>query len=233
VEGPSGIGKTTVLARVAGRTGDPVVAEAYATLGPPRSLRVDSRRSVLRLEGRLLEAEATRARRVARAAAGGPRVWLDTGFLGPITYADGLAGLRRGPDVRAALARRAVRLWGRGGPPLPELVVYLVAPAPTVRRRAAREPTGHPARAIGRHLAVARVERAFWSELASGLAPGRVAFVSARGSPGAVAHRLLERVRATRVPPVTPQERRAVLDAVVRRARAIVKKGGPSRRPSR
>ena len=232
VEGPSGSGKTTLVLELARITGGVSVPEAYDRLGRRVSLALRSHPTLLELEVRLLREERRRMRDAASLARRGSTVYLDTGFLGPVTYADGLARLDPRWDVRIPLARAFGRLLRPGDAVLPDRTVVLKAPERTLRRRAGMDPTGHPARLAARHRWVARKEHQLWKALARRLRPGRVVFVSAEGSPATIAARILRQLARDPLPPPTSLERGVVFEEVAARARAIVKRRGPSRRPS-
>ena len=232
IEGPSGAGKTTLVLELARVTGGLSIPEAYDRLGRRPSLAPRSRSALLKLEVQLLREERRRMADARSLARQGSTVYLDTGFLGPVTYADGLARIDPRWDVRAPLGRAFSRLMRPRAGVLPDRTVILEAPERTLRRRATLDPSGHPARLAGRHRRVARRERELWNALARRLLPGRVLFVSAQGAPATVAARILRRLARDRLPPPTSSERAAVFEEVEARARAIVKRRGPSRRPS-
>jgi hypothetical protein len=88
----------------------------------------------------------------------GETVWLDTGFVGPVTYERSLAAL-------------SPSRWGAGKPLLPrgestiylpDLTVYLDPPPVELLRRALRSKDAHSQSLIARHLTVGLVEREFW-----------------------------------------------------------------------
>ena len=233
LEGPSGVGKTTVARGLASAVGGVVISEAFDRMSPEPSLEPTSRAGLLRLELRLLSEERERYREAIRFAKTGRPVILDTGFFGPYTYAEGLAGLRREWDVRRGLLERLESEWGRPGRTLPALTVYLTASGTDRRRRARIDPGRHPARLVDRHARVATFERRFWKEAQRHLPRGRVLFVSAEGPVDRVVARLRSRIEAASRTRARVAETRRFLALLRRRARAIVKKGGPSRRPPR
>ncbi|MCI4349337.1 MAG: AAA family ATPase [Thermoplasmata archaeon] len=203
VEGPSGVGKTTVSRALARRLRARWIREAYDRVTPRLSLDVASPEALLRLERRFLREET---RRYTEAARKGPHqkiVVLDTGFLGPATYTAGLAvrsDKLRAPARRIVDSANVLVRTGRLG--LPELTIYLEVGRPELRRRNQKALRSHPARWQLRHLQVARFERRFWGEAVRRRYPGGVWFVRATGRPSSIVDGLEQRI--SRWKPVRP-----------------------------
>jgi AAA domain-containing protein len=175
VEGASGAGKSTIVARTAAEFDWVPLAEAYDRIHPTPDLRFSSQRELLELEGTLLEEEARRFRAARALQARGRTVIADTGFLGPLTYTWGLARLGLASSaVLEPLVTRARRWAERGRWGLPDGTAYLVLPAAVRRGRASRDPVRHPPDLQERHEAVGREERRFYRALLPGVLPGRV-----------------------------------------------------------
>ena len=190
IEGPSAIGKTTVSRELARQLSAHWLPEAYDRLRPRPDLRVPDRRSLLRTELRLIDAERKRYEESVSWRQRGSHVVTDTGFLGPLTYSAGIAALDVERDIRDDLARRALRDVHVKRLGLPELEVVLTAPATVLRRRARREPRGHPKALVDRHLAVGRFELGFWRTIGRGPLKGRIVFVRADAPPAVIVARI-------------------------------------------
>ncbi len=188
IEGPSGAGKTTITRRLARSFGWVRLPEAFDRLRPAPALVFRSTDELLRIERILLREDRRRYREATRHRARGRTVVADTGFIGTGTYTAGLVARGEAP---LGVLRRLLSEAGRGSRDawraLPDLVVYLEAPASTRRARAVRDPRRHPAALIGRHEAVGRIERTFYRDLAHQRLRTRVRFVRADRSPRAVA----------------------------------------------
>ncbi|HZY92934.1 MAG TPA: AAA family ATPase [Thermoplasmata archaeon] len=202
VEGPSSVGKTTLVRQFARDPEFLTIPEAHARLRPRPSLRPSSPAGLLRLERRLLAEEGRRYREAHAGAREGRSVILDTGFFGPITYSEGLARIPPRWDIRGALSTTLLRDWTRGRRRLPDVTIYLDAPTRRLRARALRDPRGHPRELLLRHLAVARLERKWWRAAAERLDPGRIVFLRGDRSPAQLARRL--RVLLAQAPPGSP-----------------------------
>jgi len=223
VEGASGAGKSTVVARAADRFGWVPLAEAYDRLDPRPRLDVRSDAALARLERTLLDEEARRFD-VARAlCAGGSTVIADTGFLGPLTYSAGLValgGLR--PARLADLLRRADRLRRDGRWGMADLVVVL-STSPRVRAaRQRRDPIRHPPALAARHESVGRIEEAFYRARLGAERPGYVRSIAAGGSISRVIAAVGRAVGAARRSSDAPAATRAAL----RLLRAVAAPGG-------
>ncbi|HYK93633.1 MAG TPA: AAA family ATPase [Thermoplasmata archaeon] len=230
IEGPSAVGKTTLSRAVARALGGRVVPEAFRRLRPAPSLEPESTSALERLELQLLREEARRSRVAQYQARGGRPVVLDTGFLGPYTYTEGLAWTRPHLDARRAVLERTVKDLEAGRLVIPTLTVYLDAPLRTRRQRARADPGGHPVRLRRRHERVSAFERRFWREVQRSVAPERVRFVRAAGRIGPTAQRICDRVGGLAPYPPTAAETRRWLRFLRSRRRVIVKKGSPSGR---
>ncbi|MCI4345319.1 MAG: AAA family ATPase [Thermoplasmata archaeon] len=178
IEGISGSGKSTLLRALNRREGDLVIGEAWERLRPRPSLEPRNRPALRRLELRLLEEERRRAREARARAASGATVWLDTGFVGPVTYARALAALspRRWEVQKSLLPREEYALF------LPDLTVYLDPPPGELLRRALGSESTHNRSLIARHLAVGLVEREFWLEEFRAAFPERLVRIRSRES---------------------------------------------------
>jgi thymidylate kinase len=215
VEGPSGVGKSTVT-RLLGRSRNSVrLEEAWDRLSPQPSLELGSRRELLALERKLLEVEAERYAQARRAADEGHTVWMDTGTMGPLTYSAGLAWLTGGAlDLRRPLLAWARRALGEGRWGLPDLIVHLeLAPSEILARglRSGR----HPPTLLARHLLVARFESELYRNRIARCLPHRVLPMRARGSPEELARSVERKVRARpRPPPPAQRETDSVLRAL-------------------
>jgi hypothetical protein len=205
VEGPSAAGKTRAVRDVAPGLGAAPLAEAYERLRPRPPLGWRTPGELLRTERRLLQEEARRYREARELSQVGGLVVADTGFLGPLTYASSVAamGLVSASRVVGLVEEaRGLARAGRWG--LPDALVYLRTSPAVRRRRAARDPRGHPASLQRRHQEVGEVEFRFYrSTLARSFGP-RFRFVSGDGPPELVAGRVrraVGRLLAVRSPP--------------------------------
>lgn len=180
VEGISGAGKSTVVARAAAAFGWVPLAEAYDRLDPRPPIGAVAAPALARVERTLLAEEARRYRAARALVAGGATVIADTGFLGPLTYSAALAALGLVPrSLLDDLLARTRRLAARGGWGVPDLTVYLATRPATRRRRVARDPARHPPALAARHEAAGRIEARFYAELLPRALPGRVRRVAA------------------------------------------------------
>lgn len=243
LEGPSGVGKTSVVRALAGRTGRTELAEAYDSVVDVPSLEFDTRADLLRIERRLVTLELRRFRAATGFRTRGVPLVLDTGFLGPLTYSMGLREeLGSGWDVVDDIRRQFTRAAGTGDWGIPDLTLYLEAPAATIRERTLSAPATHPLHLTERHARVARRERVYWLERVARAVPGRVLRVDATGDVEATVDRILRRLRETALRPrPTNGAARAVLAALGDRPvprpstalLATLKKGTLSPRPPR
>jgi thymidylate kinase len=195
LEGPSGIGKSTVAERLAVRYGWTVVREAYQTLRPRPSLRFRTPRALAAIERRLLGAERRRMRRARDLQDGGTDVLLDTTPFGPATYPSGYAQLDpRYAPVAARLVAAVAEDVRTGRLVIPEQIVYLSASSLLAKQRAAGAARTHPPDLRQRHADVARWERRFYGRLVRS-SGGAVIRVEAQGPPDRVAHSIALRLR--------------------------------------
>lgn len=193
LEGPSGVGKSTIATVLARRLRAHRIAEAYRRLRPPGRLVFRSARELERIERRLLREERARWSEAQRARRRGETVVLDTGPIGPYTYLLGLAAEGEAPTALVERIGRTIdRSFRAGTLGWPDVVVWLRAADRLVRRRNARARRTHPRALERRHAAVARWEARFWRTAASALGLC-FAVVRATGPPDAVAERV-ERV---------------------------------------
>jgi AAA domain-containing protein len=178
VEGISGAGKSTLVRALARRASATGIAEAWVRLRPQPALESRSRAALRCLELRLLEEERARARLARTFSDTGGTVWLDTGFVGPVTYERSLAAL-------------SPSRWGVGQPLLPrgestiylpDLTVYLDPPPVELLRRALHSEDTHNQFLVARHLTVGLVEREFWLREFRAAFPGRLVQVRDPGS---------------------------------------------------
>ncbi|MCI4363309.1 MAG: AAA family ATPase [Thermoplasmata archaeon] len=183
VEGISGSGKSTFLRALHRPDCSVVIPEAWERLRPPPSLEPRGRAELRRLELRLLNDERHRAREARASASAGSAVWLDTGFVGPVTYARSLSALSpKEWGIRTALLPRKERdLY------LPDLTVYLDPPPTELLRRALLSKSHHNRSLVARHLAVGLVEREFWLGEFRRAFPSRFVRVRDRRSPASLA----------------------------------------------
>ena len=216
VEGPSGAGKSRAVRGTARRLGAYAIPEAFDRLRPRPRLTWTTEAGLLRLERRLLREDARRYREGRRLAESGATVLADTGFLGPLTYTEGL--VRRGLASRLVLRElvRTARSWSdeeRWG--LPDAVLYLRTPLHERRRRAAHDPRGHPSPLQARHQLIAEEERRFYRTVVAPQLGGRFRFVSGAGSPEEVDRRLGQALARSRTPARRPSLER-ILTAIGR-----------------
>lgn len=225
-EGASGVGKTRLLRELLARHPGAVgLEEAYATLRPPPPLDVPDRPELGRVERALLRAELARWRRATALRRDGRLVLADTGFLGPLTYAIGLAARDPARDVVAELAAGYRRAIAAGRLGCPDLTVLLVAPGREIARRAATDPPGHPVGLRARHASVGRIERGLWSSVLAPPLGTRFRRLAAGGGPDAVARRAEATLAAARsARPLAPAAgARLAAGAVGRLERAAAK----------
>lgn len=201
IEGASGAGKSTLARLLAHRLDALWLPEAYVRLRPRPSLTYADRDELASLEQRLARDEGRRYRYARARTRAGRRVIADTGFLGPLSYAYGLArsvdpALNVVPEVartfRALLRRRS---WG-----LPDLVLYLDVPPAVQARRSASAARTHPSQFRRRHRVVGKVERVLWTRAIPPVVPGLVRIVDGRGTVETVLDRLVTAI--SRPPPV-------------------------------
>ncbi len=188
IDGPSATGKSSTVATAAARFGWVPLAEAFDRLEPTPDLRFRSDRELAALERSLLEEDGRRwslAREIRRRRL---TVVTDTGFLGPLTYTEGLVarGLAS-PAVLRALVARARTLARRGAWGLPDGIVYLASSRATRRSRAVAGRRGHPADLEPRHESVGRWEARFYRDRLPVAFPGRVVRVDAEAPVATVA----------------------------------------------
>jgi thymidylate kinase len=203
LEGPSGVGKSTLARALAHALGADLLKEAYDLITPQPSLSFTDPAELERLERRLLFVEIERYRRAEIARHAGRTVVLDTGYLGPLTYTSGLA--RRDPVYAPVLDRLALEVEARVATRslgLPSVVLYLDLDGRSLARRLSASPDTHPAPWRERHRAVARWERRLWTREFARVAPGRLCVVAADGSPEEVVRRLLDALSG--LGPTTP-----------------------------
>jgi hypothetical protein len=226
VDGASGAGKTTAVEAVARTTGWTLLPEGYRRLVPPPSLEFSSPRELVILETRLLREEARRYSEARAWARGGGTVIADTGFLGPLTYADGLVSLGAAPrTVLAPLVAFARRLEARGSWGVADVYLYLETPVSVRTARIRRDPVGHPVELVRRHREVGNFERRFYRERFARLFGPRFRAVSGAGSRTVVARRV---ARAARGGPVLPPP-----EGLAQAVLALFRVSDPSARPAR
>jgi hypothetical protein len=227
LEGPSGVGKTTLLRGLVRESGRGGLAEAYDSVGHPPSLEYRSPEELRGIELELVRLDLARFAEATRLRRSGELLYLDTGFLGPLTYSLGIAktmGIRWdvSSDVIGIVSERLSRgAWG-----IPDLTLYLDADPVVVASRASGSPETHPPRLAARHAVVGAWERRCWKETISAAAPDRVAVVPADGSIPAVVRRILETVRRS---PATGNARRREASEVVRALAAVRTGSRPAR----
>jgi hypothetical protein len=242
-EGPSGVGKTSLVRALEERTGRRSLPEAYDSAADAPSLEFGTRTELRKIERALVTLEIERFRSAARFRARGVPLLLDTGFVGPLTYSMGLREVL-GPDwdVVGEIAEEFERAASSASWGIPDLTVYLDAPAAVVSKRARGASSSHPARLTGRHARVASYERTYWLQRIDRAVPGRLVRVSARGEMATTVDRILPELRrAGSLPPPTAAEARAVLRGLngppvpprIGPRSATLKKGTLSPRPPR
>jgi thymidylate kinase len=215
VEGPSAIGKSTVVAALAERAGWVALAEAFDRLDPPPDLDYRFVAALRSVEATLLREEVRRYAAARALTARGLNVVGDTGMLGPFTYTAGLVHLGLAPRAALAAVRAQARRYAfRGRLGLPDLTVYLRGPPALLRARARRAAAHHPAGLMRRHWEVARFEFEAIRPLVEQLLPGRVMVVEARRPPQRIAASIDRRARP--ISPLREPSRRlaAVLGAL-------------------
>jgi hypothetical protein len=203
VDGASAAGKSRAVTTVARSMGWSVLAEGYRRLSPAPALRFASSRELLALEQRLLGEEAHRFSEARAQTRDGITVIADTGFLGPLTYTDGLVALGVAPrSVLRSLLVHARRLEHRGAWGLADAYVFVDTPASVRDARTRADPRGHPAEFARRHREVGDLERRFYRERFAPLLGSRFRSVSGVGAPAVVARRVARaaRDRGTRSP---------------------------------
>jgi thymidylate kinase len=231
VEGISAVGKSaTARALADALDGAALLPEAYDRVRPRLDLAVPTRRTLARVERRLFREELLRYREAIGLVRSGRTVIADTAFLGPVTYPLGLAREDPKRDLgreRLAALDRAVRNRTLG---VPDLVLWLEAPARTRRRRAGGDPNGRPAALQRRHERVGRWEATLWKRRIAPLLGERFVVVSGRGPTGSIVRRVERALGANGPPPrLAPAEAAARLGVVARALRprkGIVKKSG-------
>ena len=226
LEGPSGVGKTTVTRAVARRLSARRVAEAVDRLRPRPRLTYRSGAALLALETMLAREDARRWSEAADHRASGATSLLDTGTLGPLSYVWGLrASDPTGPDVVGEVRHHLFGELAEGRWGIPDLTIYLAAPEETVQERVAAARLSHPAALAQRHARVARAEARLYRDRFRRAAPGRFETLDASGPVDQVIEAVVRRVaRGPGRPPPTPREAAAVLATV---------RAGPSGRPAR
>lgn len=210
IEGPSAAGKTWAVRDVAPGLGAAPLAEAYDRLRPRPPLAWRTPGELLRTERRLLTEEARRYQEARELAEVGGLVLADTGFLGPLTYAGAVVAhglVPRSVVVRLVEEARGLAATGRWG--LPDAFVYLRTPPAERRRRAARDPRGHPGSLQRRHQLVGEAELRFYRSAVAPRFGPRFRFVSGDGAPALVAGRVrraVGRILSARSspPPIDP-----------------------------
>jgi thymidylate kinase len=195
VEGPSGVGKTTLVTEVARRWPGRALPEAFVRLRPPPPLDFRTRSGLLKIEGRLAEEEERRFLDAARRRDEGEAVLLDTGTLGPLTYSWGLRCVA-GPswDVVAEVRDRFWTALARGRWGIPDLTIYLDVPPALAATRATGAPETHPVELVERHRNVAIYERELWCHRFPRRLPQRFERLDARPPATVVARSLLSRL---------------------------------------
>jgi predicted kinase len=206
LEGASGTGKSRAARELADQLPNALLlAEAYERLRPTPKLDAPTRPELLALERRLLREELHRWREAVEARDAGRSVVADTGFLGPVSYAWGLAQLDPSRNVAPRLRTAALRAVRNRALGMPDLTVWLGSSATTRARRTARDPSGHPASWRARHEAVGQREMWLWRERwapllgrrfrvlpsggPSGLLVGRLTrWMANEGTPGPLSH---------------------------------------------
>jgi hypothetical protein len=227
LEGPSGVGKTTLLQALARQTGRIAIVEAIDGVTHPPSLEFRSRRELRAIERALVRLELARHVDAVRRSADHELLLLDTGFAGPLTYSRGLDELL-GPqwDVRHEILSTFARALAIGRWGIPDLTIYLDAPPDVIARRVRGSPAAHPQALAERHARVGALEKRYWTEDLATALPGRVVVVPVDGPPGRAAQRVLAAIRgAPALPTPSVEDGQAALTALggpLRRARSTV-----------
>jgi thymidylate kinase len=208
LEGPSGVGKSAVAARLAPLLGATIVPEAYDRLGRSFSLTFHGRDELADLERQLVREDGRRWTDAVEMRGRGTLVLLDTGTFAPLAYSWGLReGVDGALDVVLELARTVRRMVASGKWGLPDLTVYIDVPDSVARARARLDPVGHPPETADRHAAVGRWERLLYGREFPRVLPGRFLSVAGEGTPGEIALGIQERLeRMGPLPPATPRE---------------------------
>jgi len=196
LEGPSAVGKTTLLDALARECGAMAVPELSAGPPPPPGASA----------AWFVERHAELSRRARDAAAGAPFAVLDgdpfKGFWYGWIYAD--EGWEDA-DALAALHRRAIEA---GALAFPDLYVVLTATGAQLRERRASDAT-RGRRSFEKHLRMLGPQRAYFAALREA-APSRVAILDT-GDRSSLVPRVLEAIR--HLPPAPPDSL-ALLDHV-------------------
>ncbi|MCI4338925.1 MAG: AAA family ATPase [Thermoplasmata archaeon] len=212
VDGASAAGKTRAVVAVARSTGWSALREGYRRLSHAPSLGFTSSRELLALEQRLLREEARRFSEARAQARDGITVIADSGFLGPLTYTEGLVALGAAPrSVLASLLALARRLEHRGTWGLADAYVFVDTPASVRDARTRADPRGHPPEFARRHREVGNLERRFYRERFAPLLGSRFRSVSGVGAPAVVARRVARAARDRG----TPSPERGLAEAVL------------------
>lgn len=191
IEGGSAAGKTTLVHAAARTLGWQSLGEAFDRLDPTPSLEYGSPREFLLLEGVLLAEEVRRYREARRGCAGGRTVLADTGFLGPLTYTQGLVELGRvSASIGRAVERSTRSLLRNRAIGLPDLTVYLHTTPSERARRARTGARRHPAALVPRHEAVGEIERRYFEEVFPAALPDRFRTLRGRAGPASLVQRL-------------------------------------------
>ena len=148
IDGPSATGKSTVVGTAAATLGWVPLAEAFDRLDPTPDLRFRSDRELAELERALLEEDGRRWTLAREIRGRRLTVVTDTGFLGALTYTEGLVVLGVGPAPGSAGPRRP---GADVGPSRPvgdarrdRLPGFLAGDAPVARGRGPARPPCRP-----------------------------------------------------------------------------------------
>jgi hypothetical protein len=218
IEGPSGVGKSSLAAALEALGGTVRIPEAFDRLGRPRALDFRGPRSLRAIEERLLAEEVRRCAEMAERRSRGETVVLDTATVGPLTYTAALIALEpRLAPAGPPLFAHATRLARSGALGLPDVIVYLDLAPSEIARRIARDPAGHPKLRAARHARVAPFERRLWLREIRSVVPGRVVVLRADAPTEALARRVR---RLGRDRPAGPVSRGTMLRAIRAIARA-------------
>lgn len=191
LEGPSGVGKSTLGARLARILDAVPLAEAVDRIEPSPDLGFRTEPELLRLERSLLTEDARRFVTAQRWTDKGRVVVADTGFLGTLSYTAGLVSLHLAlPRTLRQLVVDARALTGRGRLGLPDLTIYLSAPPRSIAHRLRLSGSRHPQELRARHRRVGRFEHDVFRPWLGRVAPRRVLEFRAVGPPGPGANRL-------------------------------------------